>query len=140
VACTIVGLGLLILLSVAIQDGYVDDKVGRAGADLRQIEQAVGKLFLEDRGREIIKEIDGGGDFDSLIRPTLTSNSLLDPWGNHYLFEKREENEKLILTVRSSRKLERKWFEWTRKVLGVEITIDREKCEVIKGRFLWIPD
>jgi hypothetical protein len=132
------GLVIVGLCALVYPRPYLEDpKLGRVLNDLVRIGRAV-QLAAET---ERITPTDWGkiNDLQTLapyIRPVIEEGEdiLIDPWGNQYILEKRDEEGRIIITVRSSHQVK----ELKGKVLGIEITIWRPDGKVTSRKKLWL--
>jgi hypothetical protein len=63
---------------------------------------------------------------------------LVDGWGEQFVLEKRAEDAVIIVTIRSTRPMDRWWCSWRcRGILGVEFTVSRADGQVIEAKELW---
>ncbi len=137
----IVLVGLYSLLFLRY-DGF--SRTDQAKLELDLIGMIVKKLTAEDKlTPDVWRKINRMDDLAPLVGPMIEGNdALIDPWHNQYLLEKREENGGIIITIRSSHQLERNWFEWKRKVLGIEIVVTGQQGKDSQTHFktLWHDD
>jgi hypothetical protein len=124
-------------------DTYTDDRQGRAMNDLRVIGFAIRKLIEVDKlTPEVWKRIDGMEGISALIAPQLEQgkDGLLDPWGQQYLLEKREENSHLIVKISCNRRYVPRCLEWKEREMAIELTIAKQDGKVIQTKHLWMVD
>jgi hypothetical protein len=63
---------------------------------------------------------------------------LVDGWGEQFVLEKRAQDAVNIVTIRSTRPMDRWWCSWRcRGILGVEFTVSRADGQVLDGKELW---
>ena len=82
------------------------------------------------------------GGLAPLLAPRLVEAefTLLDPWGQQWLLEKQEEGENIVVVIRSSREIPRKWYQWRRNVLAIRVTVSRSDGHVREVKDLWDGD
>jgi hypothetical protein len=121
---------------------YLDGegKTGDTKAELQLLGMAV-QVAVQ---RELIAAADWDRISDmQTLAPHITplmdlgEQALIDPWGNQFILEKREESDQIILTIRSSRGIPKKWYQSHEKVLGIEISISRGDGNVAQVKDLW---
>src|SRR5262245_24934184 len=121
------GLLLMAILSFCVPmydpDGS-DYRVGRGRSDLHMIGLAMRRLSTEEKlTAHVLDRIDDQNEFSARVAPLLEgAQGPLDPWGQPYLLEKVEQGDHIVLTIRSSHEIRRKWYERKRRALGIEVT------------------
>lgn len=133
VIIALIPLALLVFFGDCATFRYLEDaRIGRAKSDLTTIEDAIRKLAADEKFT--------AEDWDRFDKPGMLArtakyleqgqNGLIDPWGGAYVFERRDEGQQIVLTVRSSHEVER-------GVLGIELVISRTDGKVVERRELW---
>jgi hypothetical protein len=119
---------------------FVETNQGRAMSDLMVIGKAVRKVIAENNFSP--EELDKMRSMEELA-PLVAANleqgmeGLKDPWGDWYVLETRRENNQIIITTRSNRKFDQPWYEWKRKVLGIEIEVSAQDGSTGPIKYLW---
>jgi hypothetical protein len=117
-----------------------DDRGGRAKADLDLLAYAVTVVARVDEFTPADwDKINTMKDLAPRLAPRLEQGEygLLDPWGNQYLLETREETEEIIITIRSSHERGRNWCTLRKDIFAVEITVSRRDGQVTNRRDFW---
>jgi hypothetical protein len=132
---------MVLLLQLFRYDGF--SQTDLAKLELNMIGMVVNKLTAEDKlTPDVWRKINRMDDLAPLVAPQLEQGmqGQNDPWGNLYQLEKRKENGHLIITIRSSKECQRKWYQWKNKVLGIEIIITEQDGKVVQIKDLWRDD
>lgn len=127
------------VLFVLATDDSVGDKASYAISKLYPLELAVRKLAANENFT--------AADWDKLGDMTAAGpriagyleqgmDSLLDPWGEQYVLEKRDAGDQIVITIRSNHMLRRRWWRED-KVIGIELVVARADGKVVERRDLW---
>jgi hypothetical protein len=128
---------------------YVFDRKDLAKLQLQRLGMMVCKLSIENQlTLEVWNKINSMEDLAPLLASMIDDGIgsfrdpwgnpyLLDPWGDPYLLEKRKEDGKIIVIIRSNREVNP---ESKRKVWGVEITVSEQDGLVHGIKELWSDD
>lgn len=133
VIVALIPLVLFVLLGDCATFRYLEDaRRGRVKADLAAIEAAIRKLAAAEKFTL--------RDWDQIDTPGMPSriadfmeqgrSGFVDPWGNDYIIEKREDEQHIVVTLRSSHQV-------GGDVRGIELVISRADGKVIERRELW---
>jgi hypothetical protein len=135
---------VVVVLLAAVQTLFTyssdgDSRRGRTKAELQTLSGAMRGLIHEKfNSEEELKTIHSMQDVASTLGNMIEGNSeLLDPWGNQYCLDTREDDANIIFTIFSSHPVSSRWFERKRKVLGVEIIVAKQTGIVIATMPLW---
>lgn len=132
---------LVAMLALFVPDFYDyggDTKSGRALSDIQTLEHALLKLAAdEDFTAADWERLDLATEGPRLAKMLEQGTSgLIDPWGEPYVLEKREQGDRIVVTLRSKQTPVRKWYR-REKVLGIELVISRPDGSIIGRKDLW---
>src|SRR5262245_50728194 len=140
IALGVILVGLTAMAAVAFQSSGYHDRAQWGRSDLYRIGRAIRNLAYD--GTLTPAEWDHIHDMGGLApllapQPERDGLDLLDPWGQQWLLEKQEEGENIVVVIRSSHVIPRKWYQWRRNVLAIRVTISRSDGHVREVKDLW---
>jgi hypothetical protein len=132
----------LVYANCAYVPDWDDSKFGYMKHELLDLAKYVPIIAREDQFTAATWDgINDMKDFAALLAPHFEEGeqAFIDPWRNQFILDKREQDNVIIVTIRSSRQLvDTKWCHWRCPgILGVEFTISRADGQVIEAKKLW---